>query len=183
MPENEARTARWDQKFLEVCETLAKWSTCKSRKIGAILVRNNTIVSTGYNGPPRNVPHCGEPGSIHQVTSEVYGIYKDKTVCPRKALGYNSGEGLHLCPAAHAEDNAITNAARLGVPTVGTTIYMNCGVPCRECLKRIINAGILEIVCVNPDDWYDNLSKFLVKEAHISVRAFLRESEETNVAI
>ena len=88
-----------------------------------------------------------------------------------------------MCPAAHAEDNAITNAARLGVPTVGTTIYMNCGVPCRECLKRIINAGILEIVCVNPDDWYDNLSKFLVKEAHISVRAFLRESEETNVAI
>ncbi|MBU2685941.1 MAG: dCMP deaminase family protein [Gammaproteobacteria bacterium] len=147
---------RWDQRFLGVCIELSTWSSCLSRQIGAVIVKDRTIVSTGFNGPPRGVKHCGE----------VYGG------CPRHSNGYKSGEGLELCPAAHAETNTIVNAARLGVSTLGTSIYMNCGIPCRECLKLIINAGINEIVCTDTEDWYDEISKFLVKESNLLIRSF-----------
>jgi len=165
---------KWDRHFFELCETISRWSSCKSRKIGAVVVRDKTIVSTGYNGPPRGVPHCGDIGSYTEVAAQVYNV--DPTPkCPRRALGYNSGEGLHLCPAAHAEANAIANAARIGVSTVRTTMYMNCGIPCRECMKLIINAGILELVCLDPEDWYDELSKFLVVNSDVRIRAFSHE--------
>lgn len=119
---------RWDNHWYELCNLLATMSRCKSRQIGAVIVRDKCIVSTGYNGPPRGATHCGE-------------------VCPRREAGYKSGEGLHLCPSAHAEANAIVNAARLGVSTVGATMYMNCLIPCKTCMGHIINSGINEVVC------------------------------------
>ena len=147
---------RWDQRFLGACNELAKWSSCLSRQIGVVIVRDRIIVSTGFNGPPRGIFHC----------LELYGS------CPRQLKGFKSGEGLELCPAAHAEANAIVNAARLGVSTLDTSIYMNCGIPCRECLKLIINAGIKEIICLNTNDWYDKMSKSLVKESNLIIRSF-----------
>ena len=111
----------WDRYFRSVCLAVASKSPCHSRKIGAILVRDKSIVATGYNGPPRGVPHC-DPS------------------CPRREAGYRSGEGLHLCPATHAEVNCVINAARLGVVTLGTTLYMNAPFPCMECTKDLINA-------------------------------------------
>ena len=121
------RNAEWDLYFRNICDAVASKSPCHSRQIGAILVRDKSIVATGYNGPPRGVPHCDPE-------------------CPRKALGYASGEGLHLCPATHAEVNCIVNAARLGVSTLGTSLFMNCILPCIECLKVLINSGVTEVV-------------------------------------
>ena len=67
-------------------------------------------------------------------------------ICPRRKMGFESGEGLEWCPAAHAERNAIVIAARLGHSTEGCTLYLSCGIPCRECAKEIVNAGIVEVV-------------------------------------
>ena len=117
----------WDLYFHTLCVAVASKSPCLSRQIGAVIVYENSIVATGYNGPPRGVSHCEEE-------------------CLRRVLGFSSGEGLHLCPAAHAEANCIVNAARLGVSVLDTTIYMNCPIPCAECTKLIINAGITELV-------------------------------------
>lgn len=154
---------KWDLRFLSICDELAKWSSCLSRQYGAVLVRDKVMISTGYNGPPRGVPHCsGERG----------GYAEDSLfICPRKAKGYKSGEGLHLCPAIHAEENAILNAARIGVEVFGSTMYMNCSIPCKDCLKKIINVGIVELVCIS-FDLYDDLSRFLIKNSNLIVRDY-----------
>jgi len=166
---------RWDAKFLRICNELASWSNCMSRQIGAILVRDYTIIATGYNGPPRNIPHCGHNGGIKNVElfHEVRNadLLGDKTMCPRQRLGYPSGQGLHLCPAAHAEANCIANAARTGVVTLHSTMYMSCGVPCKDCLKLIINAGIDQLVCTS-EELYDQQSQFLLDNSPVSVRTY-----------
>lgn len=126
-----SRRDRWDDYFQTICNAVASKSPCLSRQIGAILVRDSSIVSTGYNGPARGYPHC-----------KGYS----KTICPRKLKGYKSGEGLHECPAAHAEGNTVANAARNGVCTIDTTLYMNSMIPCKDCAIILVNAGIREVV-------------------------------------
>jgi len=138
----------WDEYFLRIAKEVAGRSHCLSRQIGAILVKNRSIISTGYNGPPRGFPHCeGE--------------------CPRQAAGFKSGGGLHMCPAVHAEVNAIANAARLGVSTKNTTMYLTCNVPCKDCLAVIINAGITEVVVPDMDDFYDTLSQEMAQYIYL----------------
>ncbi len=122
-----------DNWFFSIAEKVGDYSKCLSRKIGTIAVKDNKyIIATGYNGPPSKYPPC-------------------QKVCQRRKLGYNSGEGLEICPAEHSERNVINEAARLGIKLEGTTLYMNCGIPCRECAKAIVNSGIKEIVCINGD--------------------------------
>ena len=142
----------WDQYFYTICIAVASKSPCLSRHIGAILVRDHSIVSTGFNGPSRGIPHC-------------------TSVCPRKFLGYASGTHLELCPAQHAEENAISNAARLGISTIGTTLYMNCIVPCKNCFGTLINAGIVEIV-VDDVKVYDKHTQYLIDNSNIKIRRF-----------
>lgn len=69
-----------------------------------------------------------------------------RRICPRKRSGYKSGEGMHMCPAVHAEMNVVLQAARLGIATEGATLYCYCGVPCKDCAKELINAGIKRVV-------------------------------------
>jgi dCMP deaminase len=156
---------------------VSEWSTCLSRKIGTVIVRDDILISTGFNGPPRGVTHCGE-ARVFRDKSLPFIPIQNRNECPRRAMGYRSGQGLEFCTASHAEENAIINAARIGISTLGTKMYMNCGIPCRECLKKIINSGIVEIICMNLDDWYDELSKFLVKESDLIIRNYANERIE-----
>lgn len=146
---------RWDPYFYGICEAVAKKSPCLSRNIGAILVHDKSIVSTGYNGPPRGIPHC-------------------RNECPRKALNYESGKNLDICPAQHAEVNCITNAARIGASTIGTTLYMNCVIPCKSCFGALINAGVREVV-VDSAKFYDSHTEFLAHNSNVLIREFTRE--------
>ena len=150
----------WDEYFHNICIAVASKSPCLSRQIGAILVRNRSIVSTGYNGPARNYPHCG-PGELSS----------EKAVCPRKLKGYKSGEGLVECPAAHAEGNCIANAARIGASTIGTTLYMNCIIPCKDCMILLVNAGVIEIV-VEKTTFYHEMSEDIARHGNIRIREF-----------
>lgn len=183
---NETQTSqiKWDQRFYKICCELAQWSSCLSRQIGAILVRDKIIISTGYNGPPRGIPHCGvarnKTDSIlfHKLNHTFEPVYGDNTMCPRQRLGFGSGQGLDMCPAAHAEDNCITNAARIGVATTETTMYMSCGVPCKDCLKKIINAGITKIVCESLMT-YDELSAWLIRESELTIRTYKKVKNDT----
>lgn len=163
----EAKQKRWDTYFHLICEAVASKSPCLSRKIGAILVQDYSIVATGYNGPARGVPHCESaafPRKSMEQKNKLWG-------CPRKAKGFKTGEGLELCPAEHAESNCIANAARLGVSVLGTTLYMNCIAPCKRCAGILINAGISEIV-VDSTENYDELGKFILSHSNIRVRRF-----------
>ena len=168
---------KWDKRFYQATQEIASWSMCLSRQIGAVIVRDRTIVSTGFNGPPRGVTHCGEQRLLEDKSLPFIEA-KNRHLCPRQALGFKSGKGLHLCTASHAEENAIINAARIGVSTLGTTMYMSCGIPCQNCIKKIINSGIREIVCINIYDWYDELSKFLVRQTSLKIRDYENEEIE-----
>jgi len=125
----------WDEYFCEITRQVAKRSTCLRRNVGAVIVKDRRILSTGYNGAPRGLPHCEE------------------TDCLRQQLGIPSGQRQEICRALHAEQNAIIQAALHGVAIAGSTIYVTHQ-PCVTCAKMIINAGIERIVCLStyPDD-------------------------------
>ena len=146
----------WDTYFLNIaCET-AKRTKCLSRAIGAVLVAQGKFVAgTGFNGPPIGVAPCKELPTWHTRLAydnkmeweRLEKAWKyDSHTCPRRLLGYASGEGLHLCMAAHAERNAIDLAARMGHSTLDCALFLSCGVPCLECSKTIIQAGVTEVV-------------------------------------
>lgn len=164
---------RWDKYFYNICEAVASNSKCLSRQIGAIIVRDRSIVSTGYNGPARGVPHCptrlGDMTLLDELTSSKNFLEPNR--CPRSSLGYKSGEGLHLCIAAHAEANAIVNAARLGVSICNCEMYLNTQVPCKNCMDLIINSGIFRVTCTDKAP-YDALGKWKADNAGIEIRTF-----------
>jgi len=172
-------TSKWDSYFHSICQAVATKSPCLSRKIGALLVRDHSIVSTGYNGPPRGVPHCGHERIMKDgLLGELLGRDLSSTIrkhaeftCPRRLFNYASGTHMELCPAQHAEVNAISNAARLGVSILGTTLYMNCVIPCKNCYGALINAGIVEIV-VDETTVYDKHTQFLIDNSDIKIRSF-----------
>lgn len=113
-----------DQYFLEIANIIAKRSTCLRRKIGAVVVKDKKIISTGYNGAPRGFPHCLDVG------------------CRRDKMGIASGERHEECIGVHAEQNALLQA---GKDAEGATLYVN-SYPCKICAKLIINAKIKRVV-------------------------------------
>jgi len=179
----------WDEYFLDVCNVVSKNSKCLSRKIGAIIVKDHSIISMGYNGPSRGIPHCG----LDRYNKDKYlrdaenngnrlSLFSDKLIgatCPRKLLGFKSGGGLEYCIASHAERNAIINAARHGIKTNKTKMYMSCSTPCHECLKEIINAGIEEVICTSLDR-YDEASAYLIENSVLKIRTFAVKSEDND---
>ncbi len=117
----------WDTYFMEITAVVAKRSTCMRRQVGAILVKDKHILTTGYNGAPKGLVHCAELG------------------CLRQELGVPSGERHELCRALHAEQNAIIQAANLGIAIEGSTLYCTTA-PCSLCAKMLINAGVVRVV-------------------------------------
>ena len=138
----------WDDYFLEIASVIAKRSTCLRRQVGAVIVRDRQIISTGYNGAPSGIRHCSEVG------------------CLRERLHVPSGERHELCRGLHAEQNAIIQAALHGVSTKGATLYCT-NHPCSICAKMLINAGVVRIV-VN-GKYQDQLSEEMLTEAKIEV--------------
>jgi len=123
----------WDEYFMKMAEVASERSTCLRRKVGAILVtRENRVIAVGYNGAPSGLPHCLDIGG-----------------CLREQLKVPSGERHEICRAVHAEMNAILVAARYGATTKNTTLY--CTVfPCVICAKMLAQAGVTQIVYVDP---------------------------------
>ncbi len=138
----------WDEYFLEITDVVAKRSTCLRRHVGALLVKNRQILSTGYNGAPSGLVHCGERG------------------CLRDRLQIPSGQRAELCRAVHAEQNAMIQAARHGVSVEGGTLYVTTQ-PCVLCTKLAINAGIRRIVYRG--EYPDELSLEMLAEAGVEL--------------
>ena len=110
--------ADWDQYFMSIAQVVATRSTCPRKYVGAVIVGGRTILSTGYNGSIRGMPHCSDVG--HMM------------------------EDNHCVATIHAESNAIIQAARNGVVIEGSTVYVTAS-PCWNCFKQIANAGVLRI--------------------------------------
>jgi len=171
----------WDIYFLRIAQEVSKHSKCLSRKIGSVLVRDKAIVSTGYNGAARGVKHCDERAveffeNLDSQLGEIRTAAEEET-CPRRYMGYKSGEGLHLCQAGHAERNALIQAARNGVSTLGTTLYCFCGQVCKDCAIEIVNAGVKELVYLESPNItvYDKYAGVILEESGIVVRTVKEE--------
>ena len=121
---------KWDHRFMEMAYLVATWSSCftEGRNIGAIIVKDKRVMTTGYNGAPAGIKTCIERGE-----------------CMRRKLGIPSGTRAELCYAIHAEQNAIIQAAKLGIAIDGATLYCTHQ-PCSVCAKMIVNAGITRVV-------------------------------------
>jgi len=173
-----------DIRFLRIAREVAKSSKCMSRKIGSVLVKNGSIVSEGYNGPARGVKHCNERDiaffAILDRKIIDRKVFKENVPidrCPRRIFDYQSGQGSHLCQAVHSERNAILQAARNGISTLDTTLYLYCegvSLPCKDCCIELINAGVKEIVCLE-GKLYDKYAQTILEEANIIVRMINKE--------
>ncbi len=142
---------KWTKRFAEMANYVGTWSSCyqENRQVGAVIVKDKRILATGYNGAPSGVQSC-----------------KDKGECLRKKLNIPSGTRHETCYAVHAEQNAICQAAKLGLSVEGATIFVTHQ-PCTICTKLIINAGIKKVVYNN--GYPDNFSLDLLKEAGIEL--------------
>ncbi len=127
MPKPKQKTARekkpvrpsWEQYFLSIAQIISRRSTCDRRRVGAVVVKNKAILSTGYNGSSRGLPHCDDVG--HEIVDG------------------------HCVRTIHAEANALVHAARHGVAVDGATMFLTNS-PCYDCFKMIVNAGIEEVI-------------------------------------
>ena len=146
----------WDEYFVEIARQVATRSTCLRRSVGALIVRDKRILSTGYNGAPRGLEHCDVVG------------------CLREKLGIPSGQRQEICRGLHAEQNAIIQAALHGVSIEGGTIYVTHQ-PCITCAKMIINSGIVRVVCANT--YPDELARQMLDEAGVELNVWGAETK------
>lgn len=119
----------WHEYFLMLAKLVSARSTCNSRKTGAVIVRNNRILATGYNGAVHGAPHCTDRGP---------------NFCLRRSIGAHDGDKYNYCLSSHAEVNAIDQAARFGISLENASLYCTLE-PCNWCFKQLIQAGIREI--------------------------------------
>jgi dCMP deaminase len=148
MTPNKTRISK-DNYFMKIAEVVKLRSTCIRRNVGAVLVKDSHILSTGYNGAPSEFIHC---------TPET---------CLRRTL--KSGEKSELCRGVHAEINCVIQAAIHGTSIMGNTILYTTTFPCMSCLKLLINAGIKRIVYKEPYNMENKVKMDMVKEAKLVI--------------
>ena len=145
---------KWDRRFMEMAYVISHWSSCfkEGRNIGALIVKDKRIMTTGYNGAPAGMKTCKERGE-----------------CLRQKLGIPSGTRAEVCYAIHAEQNAILQAAKLGISIEGATLYCTHQ-PCSVCAKMIVNAGIRRVVY--EQGYPDDFSLEIFREAGVQLERF-----------
>jgi dCMP deaminase len=138
----------WDEYFLQMAEMIGSRGTCDRGRAGAVITKDKRILSTGYVGSPVGLPHCDEVGhEMHTVKQE------------------DGTESRHCIRTAHAEQNAINNAARIGIAIEGGTMYCKM-IPCYKCAQSIINSGIVRVVALK--DYHGAArTKEIFKQANI----------------
>jgi dCMP deaminase len=139
----------WDEYFLHIAEAVSTRADCNRGKIGAVLVRDRRILSTGYNCAPKGLPHCSEAGCL-----------------VKKEINENGEQHERCVRTVHAELNSIVQAAVHGVRTDNSTLY---GIykPCSVCMKALINAGIKRVVVKR--DYHDELTDKFAGEAGVEI--------------
>jgi dCMP deaminase len=130
----------WHEYFMMLAKLVSVRSTCNSRKIGAVIVRHNRILATGYNGAVHGAPHCIDQGP---------------DFCLRRSIHAHDAEKYNYCVSSHAEVNAVDQAARFGIPLDGAVLYCTLE-PCNWCFKQLVQAGIKEIYF---EESYDSRNK------------------------
>ena len=145
---------KWDIRFMEMAHVVSSWSSCfqENRQVGAVITRDKHILTTGYNGAGCGITSCKERGE-----------------CLRRKLNIASGTRAEVCYAVHAEQNAIIQAAKLGLSVDGATLYCTHQ-PCVICAKMIINSGIKRVVY--KEGYPDEFSLEMFKQSGVTIQKF-----------
>ena len=145
---------KWDKRFMEMAFVVSSWSSCfqENRQVGAVITRDKRILTTGYNGAGSGIQSCKERGE-----------------CLRRKLNIASGTRAEVCYAVHAEQNAIIQAAKLGLSVDGATLYCTHQ-PCVICAKMIINSGIKRVVY--KEGYPDEFSLEMFKQAGVLLEKY-----------
>ena len=134
---------------MQIAQLVATRSTCVRKKVGAILVKDRRILTTGYNGAPKGLPHCLDLS------------------CLREELKIPPGERIEICRGVHAEQNALVQAAYFGISVVEASLY-STHQPCITCTKLLINAGIKKIYFKEP--YPDKMAELMLSQAGIEIK-------------
>lgn len=149
----------WDEYFLNMAELVGSRGTCDRGRSGSVIVKDKRMLAAGYVGSPLGLPHCDQVGhQMHSVTHEDGSVTR------------------HCVRTAHAEQNAINNAARVGVAVEGATIYCKM-VPCYKCAQSIINSGIVRVIALN-DYHASKESKIILKQAKVKLEIINKVESE-----
>lgn len=170
---NDEKEKTWDKYFFDIACLVAKNSKCLSRKAGAVLTKERRIIATGYNSPPSGIENCSDR-MIHDKKLDLTNIIEniDLNICPRRHLGFKSGEGLEYCPAIHAEMNCLLTAAYSGASTKDSVLYFSDEItPCSQCFGAMINAGVKEVV-VKKINIYDATVEWLLSHNKLTLREY-----------
>ena len=130
-----------DKKYMAIAKRNALYSNCKKKHLGCLLLLSDGKYIYGWNGPPVKINPCIE--------------------CPR--LNFPKATNLEICRAVHAERRCLLKAAKMGYSTMDSILYSYMGVPCKDCMLELIEAGVKEIICIQKT-YYDNLSKDILRE-------------------
>jgi dCMP deaminase len=152
----------WDTYFMDICHVVSKRGNCSRRQVAAVIVRDRRIISTGYNGTPRGITNCCDGG------------------CVRCAGDSPSGGSLGECICAHAEENAIVQAAYHGIAVKDGALYCTLS-PCLLCAKMIINAGIKEVIYEH-EYHFSEQARALFAEGGLLCRQFIRTKNAAETA-
>ena len=140
----------WNEYFMEMAFAISKRCSCFSEPKGAVITKDNRIISAGYNGAPSGIKNCKY----------------DMKECRKRSLGYGHGEGHHECKAVHAEANAILKAEKTGVSTNDCMMYCTHK-PCEECAKMIIQSGIKVVYYCK--EYESKFAKELFEESNVEL--------------
>ena len=157
MPRADEERPSWETYFMDITALVARRTTCLRRAVGAVIVKDKRILSTGYNGAPSHIRHCREVG------------------CLREQLNVPSGQRHELCRGIHAEQNAIIQAAYHGVSIKGATLFCTTQ-PCSICAKMIINAGLKAIIYAS--GYADPMAIEMLEEAGVALIRFNGDDQE-----
>jgi dCMP deaminase len=148
--ETQTKRLTWDEYFMKLSDTVGERGTCDRGRSGCVIVKDKRILTTGYVGSPMGLSHCDEVGhEMHTVKHE------------------DGHETSHCIRTVHAEQNALIQAARVGIALDGGTVYCKM-TPCYVCAKLILNAGIKRVVCAK-DYQASEESKRIFKEANVDL--------------
>lgn len=146
--ENSYKRPSWNEYFMKIVEMVGSRGSCDRGRSGCVITRENRIIASGYAGSPIGLPHCDEIG--HEMHTVIHA---------------DGEQTRHCIRTTHAEQNAICEAARMGISLLGGTLYCKM-TPCYTCAKMIINAGIKKVVCAQ-DYHASQRSKEIFKEANL----------------
>ena len=151
----------WDEYFMLIAKVVATRSTCNSRPTGAVIVRDNRILATGYNGAIPKAPHC------------IDLLMNNKPFCNRRYMGVEEHSKMDYCVSVHAEANAVAQAAKMGININGASIYCTLS-PCYTCFKLLATAGIKQIYYEykyeSKDKKRDKFWETQIKKSGITIR-------------